>query len=805
MTPEPPTLTDAQKTQLEQRQAGRPLPHARPLPVGTTAVQRPDSVADPRTETTAQTAPTNPQPDAPSPPYAPMSMQPSLLAPETFTLFRNTDFGATIKANTSGLTGEPTVANSGAIVFATGNWWAAISGNGGQTFSYLNPYTMFPASFGGFCCDQVTVYDPSRDIFIWSLQYVASGPAGMGQNLFRIAVARPSEALKGNWFFYDFPSAVNTEWDYPDLCLSNDFVYYFTNRGVYNSGSVNNSKVFRFPLDPMSTGASFSYNSLDFGGAGITNLSWRCARGARDIVYFAAHNTTSQVRIFRWAENSPSLSWDLVNLSAAWPNGVRSCPTPDGRDWCGFDDGRMKAGWVSRNMIGFMWNASAGGGFPVPYVEAVRVVESTRALLDRPLIWNSAQAWQYPAAAPNERGDLGIVAHLSASDIYPSILVLIDDDYSRDAGNAPPPWDFKVARYGTQGPNTNRWGDYFAVQPYLPAGLGWIAVGTTMQGCGVAGCKETRFEIFGRARDLNGIPLFGTANRDFNGDGKSDILWRHTSGSLYQWQMDGTSVIGTGSPGGAGTDWTVVGAGDFDGDGGKADILWRHSTTGQVYVWLMNGVTLQSLGSPGTVPDLGWQIVGVGDFNGDGKADILWRHSTTGQVYVWLMNGMSLLTPGTPATVPDLGWQIVGVGDFDGDGKADILWRHSTTGQVYLWLMNGVTLQSLGSPGTVPDLGWQIVGVGDFNGDGKADILWRHTSGVVYEWLLDGTSQIGAGSPGGAGTDWTIVGVGDFNGDGRADILWRHTSGAVYTWLLYGTTVIGNGSPGSAATSWVIQ
>src|SRR5205085_1360931 len=88
---------------------------------------------------------------------------------------------------------------------------------------------------------------------------------------------------------------------------------------------------------------------------------------------------------------------------------------------------------------------------------------------------------------------------------------------------------------------------------------------------------------------------------------------------------------------------------------------------------------------------------------------------------------------------------------------------------------------------------------GDFNGDGTADILWRHTSGAVYEWLLNGTSIIGQGSPGSASTDWTIVGVGDFNGDGTADILWRHTSGLVYIWLMNGTSILaGSGSPGSA-------
>src|SRR5215831_13000438 len=65
----------------------------------------------------------------------------------------------------------------------------------------------------------------------------------------------------------------------------------------------------------------------------------------------------------------------------------------------------------------------------------------------------------------------------------------------------------------------------------------------------------------------------------------------------------------------------------------------------------------------------------------------------------------------------------------------------------------------------------------DFNGDGKADILLQHTSGVLYEWLLNGPTVIGQGSPGGLGTDWTVVGIGDFNGDGKADLLLQHTSG----------------------------
>src|SRR5262249_54802271 len=37
---------------------------------------------------------------------------------------------------------------------------------------------------------------------------------------------------------------------------------------------------------------------------------------------------------------------------------------------------------------------------------------------------------------------------------------------------------------------------------------------------------------------------------DFNGDGKSDILWRHSSGTVCIWLMDGVSLYSAGCPGG---------------------------------------------------------------------------------------------------------------------------------------------------------------------------------------------------------------------------------------------------------------
>ena len=179
---------------------------------------------------------------------------------------------------------------------------------------------------------------------------------------------------------------------------------------------------------------------------------------------------------------------------------------------------------------------------------------------------------------------------------------------------------------------------------------------------------------------------------------------------------------------------------DFNGDD-KTDILWRNTTTSQNVVWFMNGAAFSSYSWIDTVTDTNWQIVGTGDFNNDGKTDILWRNKSTGQNIVWYMNGAAFSNYGELMQVPDTNWQIVGTGDFNNDGKTDILWRNKSTGQNIVWLMNGTTYSSYAELLQVPDTNWEIVGTGDFNGDGKTDILWRNKStGQNILWLMNGTT-----------------------------------------------------------------
>ncbi len=288
------------------------------------------------------------------------------------------------------------------------------------------------------------------------------------------------------------------------------------------------------------------------------------------------------------------------------------------------------------------------------------------------------------------------------------------------------------------------------------------------------------------------LGVVGNTHADFQGDGKSDILWRNSStGQDAIWLMNGTSstaqlfITPVADP-----SWQMVGTGDFDGDG-NSDILWRNRTTGLNAIWLMNGTSSKAQAFITTVADANWKIVGVGDFDGDGRADILWRNSSTGQNAIWLMNGSSSLAQAFITPVAGPNWQIVSTGDFDGDGKADILWRNSSNGQNAIWLMNGTSSLAQAFITTVGDTTWQIAGTGDFNGDGNSDILWRNSSnGLNAIWLMNGTSSLAQAfitpvpDP-----NWQIVSAGDFDGDGKADILWRNSSNGLNAiWLMNGTS-----------------
>jgi hypothetical protein len=74
---------------------------------------------------------------------------------------------------------------------------------------------------------------------------------------------------------------------------------------------------------------------------------------------------------------------------------------------------------------------------------------------------------------------------------------------------------------------------------------------------------------------------------DFNGDGRDDVLWRNINGALSNWLGTQTGGFVINDPNAFAmvpTDWYVAGVGDYNGDG-RSDILWRNQN-GAVSDWL---------------------------------------------------------------------------------------------------------------------------------------------------------------------------------------------------------------------------
>ena len=74
--------------------------------------------------------------------------------------------------------------------------------------------------------------------------------------------------------------------------------------------------------------------------------------------------------------------------------------------------------------------------------------------------------------------------------------------------------------------------------------------------------------------------------------------------------MNGTVLASGGAVATLPAVWQIQGTGDFNGDG-KSDILWRNTTSGEVDIWHMNGTTLASGGAVAFLP-ADWQIQGHG-------------------------------------------------------------------------------------------------------------------------------------------------------------------------------------------------
>jgi hypothetical protein len=95
---------------------------------------------------------------------------------------------------------------------------------------------------------------------------------------------------------------------------------------------------------------------------------------------------------------------------------------------------------------------------------------------------------------------------------------------------------------------------------------------------------------------------------------------------------------------------------DFNDDG-YSDLIWEESTTGQREIWLMSkGVPTTSVNLPTVDPS--WHIAGVGNFMGTGQAGLVWENTENGQRLIWVLDhGQPTYSIALPTVPTD--WHIV--------------------------------------------------------------------------------------------------------------------------------------------------
>jgi len=361
--------------------------------------------------------------------------------------------------------GEVSVAENGETIIMTGNTWMALSEDAGGTFTYLNPTTIFPQDDGGLCCDQVVLYVPQYDLFVWLLQYIPmTAPDGTSDNRIRVAVQSTDGVRSSNgrtWTYWDFPSNVfsaNGSLDYNDMTATSNNIYWIS---MIAGGRV----VIRLPLDQLAARTTVTYRYT----AGTTAVFSHITQNPSNQVYWVGLVDTSQMRVYNWPDGDNSYYWRTVNINS-WPNSPESSNAPDGTDWMQWEGGittYIYGNALQGESVWFAWQAGRGGGFPHPHVQMVRLNASTFAFQEQVQIWNPDHAFQDAFLSTNSGGELGMSVAFGGGPFYGSHAVGVWGDF--------------VVYYPTLSTRSStRWGDYNTSRRSGSNPREWVAGGYTL-------------------------------------------------------------------------------------------------------------------------------------------------------------------------------------------------------------------------------------------------------------------------------------------------------------------------------------
>jgi hypothetical protein len=347
------------------------------------------------------------------------------------------------------------------VVLLSGNWFCDYSTDGGATFTSVDPTTVFAKWTGHtFCCDQIIIYVPSIDRFIWLMQHAADSN---GIGAFRLATASPSDIKKKfetAWTYWDFTAAtfgLSEDMDYPDLAFTSQFLHVST-----DATTTGGRLVARFALADIASAGSLPgrhnhpEKAKDAVGAHLVQNS-------SDGAFWAGEPDNSSLQIYSWPDSSTTITPFKVGV-AAWPNGTLTSkgPNPNNNDWLSWLSGHVpqnEACGATRkgNELWLAWTAANGSGtpggfsFPNAHVRVAVVDVSTQKLVSESQVWNKDYAFAYPSLAVNSQGEVAIASGVGGTknNAHTSLGILGDNVV----------WHVDEGDYTPQ-----RWGDFVTVR-----------------------------------------------------------------------------------------------------------------------------------------------------------------------------------------------------------------------------------------------------------------------------------------------------------------------------------------------------
>jgi hypothetical protein len=423
-------------------------------------------------------------------------------------LFTNTALSQAGQNQTASNVGEPSAALNGNVVVYTGNWYAAMSSDGGKTFQYIDPASAFAASDppnSHFCCDQVVNFIPSIDTFVWLLQY---GP-DTGDNIQRLAFAKSADVVQGRWRLFDITTASlgvqGAFLDFPDLAVGANCLYVTTN--IFQGTDQAGSGVVRIPFTGIDSGqiAAQRFVSMDF-------QSFRVTQNCGATAFFAAHQDTSTLAVFRWDESQPTPTQSSVGV-ARWigGNGYQS-RCPDGNRWLDRADSRITGATQTGQELWFAWGVDRGSNQRAnPFVQIARINAQDLTLIENINIFDPDSATCYAALGTNIQGEVGVSYMAGGGARNPSHVVGILTGARKDV----------VVSEGVRGPlpdpdtSKGEWGDFLSVRSTFPDRANFSATGYTMLGAADGSNRDAtpRFVVFGRSGAAGQPPGAGQPDR----------------------------------------------------------------------------------------------------------------------------------------------------------------------------------------------------------------------------------------------------------------------------------------------------